>query len=1024
MHISFLNILLFILTLLTTLPYSFALNAWATECHEESAPALREIAPSLTEPIVHAQQLAAQAQTLYEQGRFRESLPLAMSSMRLFEHHLASNATALAQAHLLTGRLQRWLGRLVESEEHLRRALTIQKATSGQESREIVEFLIDLILLHLYRGDLHQARSLTQTAQRILDGKVSQDHPDLVRLGVYLGEILFREGSYEESRRRYETAIAAFERMPLPPVFEYGYALNRLSRVHEHRGELEQARTLVQRALHIRQQALGREHPLVAVTMLRLAQLVQRVENPMETLSQALNLAERVVRIQERSFGPCHPEVAMALRIPMQVQLIRSNISEARLLAERIVSIHRNTKSPDTHLLAESLFLLADVRSSSNDTTGYTQALALLSESVDLLQANPNYRIQLAETLIKRGYTREHLKDLANAKSDYLQAAEYLRPYPHHPNQRGVHFHLTLVNAAAGDRSEACSHFQEAHRRGVVRAESAHILPRAVQDRYRRQDQELLVGYLRLVSNLATDSPDSPCVRDAFLTVEQTRNRAIQAAVISAWKRRTTGSQQSRMFRELDELLRSRERLDADLNDFYAGSNTAEEHPSLVLLKEREGLDHRIAQLREQLRRQAPQTFDHVFPQALAASDIASHLNEREALLSYYATPDRLFIWLLRATHPPLMTSSPVQKSLLKELTNNVRDSTKPQNAFDVEAAYRLWEHLFPSELLPALAGVEHLIVVPDESLHALPFSLLVTEKGSPAYNRVRFSGENNPTVLYTSYAELAWLAKRVAISILPTASILPVVRSAPDHATAGFPTFIGFGDPTLHARQDGPNLKEKERWWHQLPALPGTRNELQTIANTLHAGQEQLYLGPRATESQLHTLNASGALKQTDLLIFATHAMTSVSVGREQQPAIILTRPAQDTKEDDGKLMLDEIFDLDLKPNAWVFLSACETANSDASGEGFSGLARAFLYAGARSLLVSHWQVADESTSHLMRTIVARLAGPQKSRGAQAAQQAMLEMIAQGTTAMHPEYSHPYYWAPFSLVGEGWKGL
>ncbi len=121
---------------------------------------------------------------------------------------------------------------------------------------------------------------------------------------------------------------------------------------------------------------------------------------------------------------------------------------------------------------------------------------------------------------------------------------------------------------------------------------------------------------------------------------------------------------------------------------------------------------------------------------------------------------------------------------------------------------------------------------------------------------------------------------------------------------------------------------------------------------------------------------------------------------------------------------MLDEIFDLDLKPNAWIFLSACETANSDASGEGFSGLARAFLYAGARSLLVSHWQVADESTSHLMRTIVARLAGSQKSRGAQAAQQAMLEMIAQGTTAMHPEYSHPYYWASFSLVGEGWKGL
>jgi CHAT domain-containing protein len=106
------------------------------------------------------------------------------------------------------------------------------------------------------------------------------------------------------------------------------------------------------------------------------------------------------------------------------------------------------------------------------------------------------------------------------------------------------------------------------------------------------------------------------------------------------------------------------------------------------------------------------------------------------------------------------------------------------------------------------------------------------------------------------------------------------------------------------------------------------------------------------------------------------------------------------------------------LKLNAeWVVLSACNTASGDKPGaEALSGLARAFFYAGGRSLLVSNWVVETASTVALMTGTFAALAGDPKLSHAEALQKSMLAMI--GST-QHPEWADPKYWASFVVVGE-----
>jgi CHAT domain-containing protein len=138
-------------------------------------------------------------------------------------------------------------------------------------------------------------------------------------------------------------------------------------------------------------------------------------------------------------------------------------------------------------------------------------------------------------------------------------------------------------------------------------------------------------------------------------------------------------------------------------------------------------------------------------------------------------------------------------------------------------------------------------------------------------------------------------------------------------------------------------------------------------------------------------------------------------------EPGLVFTPPAQASDEDDGFLTASEVSTMKLDAD-WVILSACNTAAGDGSegAPGLTGLARAFFYAGARNLLVSHWPVRDDVASSLtVDTIKRQQADPKLSR-AEALQQAMRAIRNDAThdTAIDT-WAHPNAWAPFSLIGD-----
>src|SRR5262249_55400101 len=145
-------------------------------------------------------------------------------------------------------------------------------------------------------------------------------------------------------------------------------------------------------------------------------------------------------------------------------------------------------------------------------------------------------------------------------------------------------------------------------------------------------------------------------------------------------------------------------------------------------------------------------------------------------------------------------------------------------------------------------------------------------------------------------------------------------------------------------------------------------------------------------------------------------HGALAGQIGRDSEPGLILTPPETTTERDDGYLSASEIAQLKLDAD-WVILSACNTAAGNAEGaEALSGLARAFFYAGARALLVSHWAVASDATVKLITGAVGRMTTDKRTGRAEALRRSMLAMIDKD----EPLEVHPAYWAPFVVVGEG----
>lgn len=425
-----------------------------------------------------------------------------------------------------------------------------------------------------------------------------------------------------------------------------------------------------------------------------------------------------------------------------------------------------------------------------------------------------------------------------------------------------------------------------------------------------------------------------------------------------------------------------------------------------------------LEDLRVQIRLRDPRYAAIRFPDPPALADLQRQLDSNTAALEFMLGRERSYVWMLtrevvRSYELPAATDIDAQVRHLRELITARQDAaTAPDIAESrrrvqradqqhARVARELSHLLLGSIQVPA--GIERLVIVADGVLETVPFALLDTA-GSPS--------------------PAAALITRYELVRVPSLSTLTVLRTVGDPTPAGPFTVAVIADPVFSrddprfttrvtsapapgapAPASGVAPRAPISAYGRFERLRFSRVEAESISALLPE-RSVIALGFDADRATL----GREPVRSAAVLHFATHAV--LHPVHPELSGIVLSLLTRDGAAQDGFLRLNDIYNLDLSAGL-VVLSACDTAlGPDVKGEGLQGMARAFMYAGARRVVATLWQVDDRATAVLMDHFYTALVKEQKSPAA-ALRSAMQAM------ARDPRWSAPFYWAGFTLQGD-----
>lgn len=787
-----------------------------------------------------------------------------------------------------------------------------------------------------------------------------------------LAQIRADQGHDDEAEPIYKRAIGLMETSTRLDSVEVAPVLNNLAALYQRQGRFAEAEPLFKRALVVREKSLPRDHPDVGQALNNLATFYVKQERQ----ADAEPLLQRALAIYQKAVGPDHPAVATILNNIGQVDRDLNRDAEAEAPIRRSLAIREKVLGPDHPDVARSLNNLAGLyqhqRRYADAEPLYRRALAIREKALgpdhpDVVISTSNLAYFL--------YT-------AGRNAEALPLAEQ-----------------TLPNDRAQLRVVLPVLFT-ARQQYLLPDERAFDEALAAIQRNTRSSAGAAVDKLAVRMAAGTDRLAELVRRDQDLAAEaETLDKAIVAAVSKPPAQRDVTAEQ-----------RSRSRLAAITTERAALQKTlAVEFPDYASLSN---------------------------PLPLTVRDIQPLLSAEEAMV-VFSVVDRQSYVIAITREGVDWQEIPLGADVLAQQVSAFRtgldvgkasDASGKSGRFDLARAYELYAAL----LDPVAARIRQkrsLMVVPSGALTALPFHLLVTERPQAAI----------PDAL-EGYRSAAWLLRRHAVSVLPSVVSLKSLR-AMARTDQSIKPMTGFGDPVFNPALEVPADRrgagsmaaarslatsaysefwrgagvDRARLAQALPRLPDTADELNAVARYVGAADADIHMGRDASETTLKR----APLASYGIVYFATHGLVAGDIKGVGEPSLALSIPAQPTELDDGLLTASEVAQLKLNAD-WVVLSACNTIAGDKPGaEALSGLARAFFYAGARALLVSHWAV-DSAAATRLTTSTFELLGTEPGLGrAEALRRAMLTYA---DDASSPRNAYPAVWAPFALIGEGFQ--
>lgn len=1021
-----------------------------------------------------ARKLLEDAQAALQAGDFpaaeAASLRLLEENIRLFGADHPNVATALS----FLGSAHYKMGKFGEAEGDFRRMLTLYERRLGPNHEDTAAALNSLALVLEKQGDNPGAETLLKRAVAILEKKFGRDNPNTATVLSNLARVLdsqgkfamtrqaprappdaakspasadaaqlaaraeeaLRRGQFEEAETLHHHVLAIHEKLLGQEHATTATSMSNLGRVFDFQGRYADAEKIYRRALAVREKVLGSEHPDVATSLNNLAKVLQELGKDQQvTVSEARARARagaafggatevetmyrRALSIQDRTLGREHPSTALTLNNLGGMLALRGDFVQAEQMQRAALGTMEKVfgeQHPDTAAVLTSLSLALDRQGK------LAEAEASYQRAIDISRKTGNPRnllinaSNLGFSLAKRGRYREALPY-------YKQAVETVD-------------------------------FLYSQTRGYSEETRATFL---------QQFSAIYRETINILIKLNRSNPGAGFDREALAIASRNQSRVFTEMMRQADVARFSGDPAFVKLRERREQLQERVaqlrqgRATVPVTLANAAERVAEFDRDIGLVsKELGGTE-------DHLWREYPRFMELANPRPVTVEDLQKRLlKAQEALVSYVLLPGEAVIFAV-TRDSFRMAVVQVRRQDIAERVHRIRraidkvalgESVLFLRDIDPETLHSLYRDLF-APVAQAVEGREKLLIVADGPLQTIPFEFFLgayTPVQRAAFEQAKAEGDGSAERPYLAeYLELAYLSKKHRFAYLPSLSSLASQRLYPKKAALSKIDLVAFADPVFSPDAAQPMAPATQYALAQLnvgfgktaagtPAIPRlkeTADEAKEIARVL-GGATHLYVG---NEAQERVAKEDVALRSARFVVFATHGFLGGEYipsdlpadeaegrrtpgtprGLRAQPALALTLVG-DLRGEDGLLTMREVIE-DLELNAeLVALSACNTAGESAqanNGEGFAGLTRAFMYAGAKSLLVSHWSVDSLSTQELMTSTFRNIkAGMPTLAAVNDAQRHILAgRYRQGQ--YHFSRAHPFFWAAFVYVGD-----
>jgi CHAT domain-containing protein/uncharacterized protein HemY len=641
----------------------------------------------------------------------------------------------------------------------------------------------------------------------------------------------------------------------------------------------------------------------------------------------------------------------------------------------------------------------------------YEKALDYYRQSLEIQRSTGNIRRE-ALVLTNLGETYAALKQPQKAMEQFTTALAVFRSIDDLASAATVLEGIARVEQQQNNLKGARKFIEESLAlRDTVRSRSSSLEMRAS---FRATVERAYEFYIDLLMQQHAKYPDQGFEAEALQANERGRARSLLEQLSEARIDIRQGVDATLIEKERDlaRVLNAKAQREMQLKA-RRGSN----EEITTLHKEISALEDEYQQVQAAIRKSSPQYSALTQPQPLDLKGIQQQLNRDTVLLQYALGEERSYVWVVSQTGLQAYVlpkraeveelarevyESLVARSVVKSLETSAQRRTRiaQADANFQQAASRLGRLI----ISPAAAQFNRrrLVVVADGALQYVPFAALSI--GSGPYRPLVLDHELVSLPSVSAFAVQRQNLQHRAIAPKSVAVIADPVFSVSDSRFKTSAQAQATTEPA--ATRIIEHLQGTANGQLSIPRLPFTRWEADQILAVAPSGASLKALDFNANRS----IATGGELSKYRYVHFATHGYLDTS--RANLSAIVLSLFDEQGKPQDGFLRTHDIYNLKL-PAELVVLSACETGlGKDVTGEGLEGLTRGFMYAGARRVVVSLWNVNDKATATLMQRLYVGMLRSGKTP-AEALRAAQIEMLRTR------QWQSPYFWAPFVMQGE-----